>query len=49
MIYAAYYTLPWEQVLTQFNFGNSELLLLSQHSIADNAHVFTTQQIYSGV
>jgi len=44
MIYAAYYNLPWEQVLTQFHFGNSELLLLFAHSSADDAHVFTLTQ-----
>jgi len=44
MIYAAYYNLPWEQVLTQFHFGNSELLLLSPDSSAEDAHVFTLAQ-----
>jgi len=44
MIYAAYYNLPWEQVLTQFHFGNSELLLLSPDSSAEDAHVFTLTQ-----
>jgi len=44
MLYAAYYNLPWEQVLTQFHFGNSELLLLSPHSSAADAHVFTLAQ-----
>jgi len=44
MIYAAYYNLLWEQVLTQFHFGNSELLLLSPDSSAEDAHVFTLTQ-----
>jgi len=44
MIYAAYYDLPWEQVLTQFHFGNSELLLLSPTSSPEEAHVFTLTQ-----
>jgi probable phosphoglycerate mutase len=44
MIYAAYYNLPWEDVLTQFHFGNSELLLLSPDSPATDAHVFKIKQ-----
>lgn len=44
MIYAQYYQLPWQKVLTQFHFGNSELLLLSSDSPADEAHVFEIQQ-----
>lgn len=44
MIYAAYYTLPWEHVLTQFHFGNSELLKLSPDSPPEEAHVFTLEQ-----
>lgn len=44
MIYAQYYHLPWQDVLTQFHFGNSELLLLSPDSPADQAHVFEIPQ-----
>ena len=44
MIYAAYYVLPWEKILTQFHFGNSELLLLSPDSSAEDAHVFLIGQ-----
>ncbi len=44
MIYAQYYHLPWQDVLTQFHFGNSELLLLSPDSPADHAHVFEIPQ-----
>jgi probable phosphoglycerate mutase len=44
MVYAAYYKLDWRQVLKQFHFGNSELLLLSPESHADEAHVFTIEQ-----
>jgi broad specificity phosphatase PhoE len=40
MIYAKYYDLPWEEVLTLFHFGNSELLLLSEDSSAGEAHLF---------
>lgn len=44
MIYAAHYNLPWQEILTQFHFGNSELLLLSPDSSAANAHVFMIDQ-----
>lgn len=44
MVYAAYYDLSWRDVLTQFHFGNSELILLSPDSPADEAHVFTIEQ-----
>lgn len=44
MVYAAYYNLPWREVLLQFHFGNSELILLSPESPADDAHVFTIEQ-----
>lgn len=44
MLYAAYYDIPWENVLRQFHFGNSEVLLLSKDSSPDKAHVFETQQ-----
>ena len=44
MIYAEYYNLDWKEVLTQFHFGNCDLLLLSQNSPADQAHVFKILQ-----
>lgn len=44
MLYAAYYELPWEVVLTQFHFGNSELLKLSPESTPEETHVFTIAQ-----
>jgi probable phosphoglycerate mutase len=40
MIYAAYYNLPWESVLTSFHFGNCEVLLLSEKSSAEEVHFF---------
>jgi probable phosphoglycerate mutase len=43
MIYAAYYNLPWEQVLTDFHFGNTGLILLSPENKADNL-IFKTKQ-----
>ena len=44
MIYAAYYNLNWQEVLTMFHFGNSELLLLSEDSAAENSHIFNADQ-----
>ncbi len=44
MLYAAYYGLLWERVLSMFHFGNSELLLLAEDSPAEKAHVFATEQ-----
>lgn len=44
MLYAAYYDLNWEEVLRQFHFGNSEVLLLSRGSAPESAHVFETMQ-----
>src|SRR3989338_9826521 len=44
MLYAAYYRLDWKKVLMMFHFGNSELLILSEDSPAENAHVFMIQQ-----
>mmetsp|Transcript_8259 Transcript_8259/g.20310 ORF Transcript_8259/g.20310 Transcript_8259/m.20310 type:complete len:242 (+) Transcript_8259:73-798(+) len=47
MVYAAYYNLAWENVLMQFHFGNSEVLLLAKDSPPENAHVFRTSQYNS--
>jgi len=44
MIYAAYYKLDWQKVLTLFHFGNSDLLLLSPESPATESHVFKINQ-----
>ncbi|TAK96806.1 histidine phosphatase family protein [Patescibacteria group bacterium] len=44
MIYAAYYNLTWQQVLTMFHFGNSELLLLAKDSAPENTHIFNIRQ-----
>jgi broad specificity phosphatase PhoE len=44
MLYAAYYNLHWEEVLRQFHFGNSEVLLLAKDSPPDKARVFETLQ-----
>ena len=47
MLYAAYYNLHWEDVLKQFLFGNSEVLLLAKDSPPEMAHVFETCQFNS--
>ncbi len=44
MIYAEYYKLDWKKILTQFHFGNCDLLLMSKDSTHDNAHVFKLLQ-----
>ncbi len=44
MIYAEYYSLDWKQVLTQFHFGNCDLLLMSKDSAPHTAHVFKLAQ-----
>jgi len=44
MVYAAYYNLKWKKVLKDFHFGNSELLLLSPESRAEDVHVFNFEQ-----
>jgi broad specificity phosphatase PhoE len=47
MIYCNYYNLDWKKVLEAFHFGNSELLLMSDDSLADEAHVFKIKQYHS--
>ena len=44
MIFAAYYNLPWMDILTMFHFGNSELLLLAHDAKPEEAHVIRIQQ-----
>jgi broad specificity phosphatase PhoE len=44
MLYAAYYDLPWEQILTQFHFGNCELLLLAEDMDPKQPHVIKIEQ-----
>lgn len=44
MIYATFYDLNWEEVLTQFHFGNSEVLLLSKDSKREERHVHNVIQ-----
>ena len=44
MLYAAFYKLDWQDVLRQFHFGNSEILLLSSKSSPESAHIFHVEQ-----
>ncbi len=44
MLYCAYYNRDWEEVLRMFHFGNSELLLMSPKSNAEDVYVFRTHQ-----
>lgn len=44
MIYAAYYDLPWDDVLKMFHFGNSEILLLSPDTDPEKAQIFKEAQ-----
>lgn len=44
MLYAAYYNLDCIETLKMFHFGNSDLLLLSEDSSPEDAHVFKTEQ-----
>jgi probable phosphoglycerate mutase len=47
MVYAAYYNLAWEEVLVNFHFGNSELILLSENISPDKAQIFKKPQFNS--
>jgi broad specificity phosphatase PhoE len=44
MLYAAYYELPWKQVLTEFHFGNGELIRLSKESESASRHIIRIEQ-----
>lgn len=44
MIFTAFYHLDWENVLSEFHFGNSELLLLSDDSKPEEAQIFKVKQ-----
>jgi probable phosphoglycerate mutase len=39
MIYASFYNLPWENVLMQFDFGNTDVLLLDKESKPEERYV----------
>jgi probable phosphoglycerate mutase len=44
MIYAKFYDLNWKTVLTQFHFGNSEVLLLDKNSKPEERHLHKVMQ-----
>ncbi len=44
MLYAAYYELPWKDMLTMFHFGNSDLLVLAPDSSAEDTHIIRIEQ-----
>lgn len=44
MIYATFYNLNWKEVLTQFHFGNSEILLLAENSRPEERHLHKVKQ-----
>ncbi len=44
MLYAAFYDIPWEDALTSFHFGNSEVLVLAQDTPAEERILFKSQQ-----
>lgn len=44
MIVAAFYNLPWQEVLSLFHFGNSELVLLEEGLASDKIKVFALEQ-----
>ncbi len=47
MIYAAFYNLPWREVLSDFHFGNTELLLLKEASNPEARRLYITKQFNS--
>lgn len=47
MIYSTFYGLDWKTTLSQFHFGNSEMLLLSKGILPENSKVFSTTQYNS--
>ncbi len=44
MLYAAFYGLSWEEMLTKFHFGNCELLLLAEGANPNEPHVVKIEQ-----
>jgi len=47
MLYAAFYHLEWQEVLSSFHFGNSELLLLAEDTEPELRRVFNIRQYNS--
>ncbi len=44
MIYAAFYNLDWKETLTQFHFGNSEVLLLLENAKQEERYIHRVAQ-----
>lgn len=44
MIYTAFYDLDWKDVLLEFHFGNSEILLLDKNSKPEDRRLHTAKQ-----
>ena len=44
MIYAAFYNIPWQEVLRGFHFGNTEILLLDKESLPESRHIAKIEQ-----
>ncbi len=44
MLYAAFYNKPWQDVLTKFHFGNSDLLLLAPNTKISERQVIQSEQ-----
>jgi len=44
MLYAQFYDLPWERVLQDFHFGNSEVLYLAKGADMTKTRLFTSAQ-----
>lgn len=44
MLYAAFYGLAWQEVLSSFHFGNSELLWLKEETEPEQRQLFRIQQ-----
>jgi len=44
MIYTEFYKLPWKKVLTDFHFGNSEILYLCENCDLSKTRLFTSKQ-----
>lgn len=44
MIYTKFYNLDWKEILTQFHFGNSEVLLLDKNSKPEERHLHKVKQ-----
>ncbi|MEK7638582.1 MAG: histidine phosphatase family protein [Patescibacteria group bacterium] len=44
MLYAQFYSLPWQKVLTNFHFGNGELLVLEDGTDPQQSHIVRLSQ-----